>query len=89
MSQSASSRHLSIKAHTHHCLCADLPVSLNVPEAKGAYRRRNGLRETEIGILQEREAEFVILTNGDERASCVEALESKLEYHIHDAASMR
>jgi hypothetical protein len=48
---------------THHLFCADLPIPLYVPKAKCARGRENRLHDVEIGVLQERKGEFVILAN--------------------------
>lgn len=60
--------------HTYHLLRADLPVLLNVPECKSAHRGGDGLCETKIRILQEREFEFVILANRYQCARRIQTL---------------
>ena len=47
----------------YHLLGANLPVFLNVPEAQRAGGRRDSLGQSEIGILEERELELVVLTD--------------------------
>jgi hypothetical protein len=46
-----------------HLFCTDLPVSLDVPESEGASGGCDRLCETEVGVLKEREREFIILTD--------------------------
>lgn len=77
-----------------HLLRANLPVPLDVPEAKRAtgtvssrFRKGraslgcvpgsggNGLGEPEIGVVQERERELIVLADRDERACSVQPLQ--------------
>ena len=58
----------------YHLLGANLPVLLNVPEAQRAGGRRDSLGQSEIGILEERELELVVLADRDQCAGCVQAL---------------
>lgn len=76
---------------TYHLLGGDLPVSLNVPETQSAsvavrsvrsrptrytpYGRRDGLDQSKVSILKERELEPVVLANVHESARRVEALD--------------
>jgi hypothetical protein len=69
----------AIHNKTHHFLCADLPIPLYVPKAQGTHRGCDGLRETEIRILKEREAKFVILANANQCACGIETLGLSLD----------
>jgi len=60
--------------HYKHFLGADLPIPLYVPKAKSAHCGGDSLREAEVRILQEREAEFVILADRNQCAGCIEAV---------------
>ena len=59
---------------TCHSLRANLPVSLNVPEAQGTCGRRDRLSKAEVGVLQERELKLVVLADRDERSGSIQAL---------------
>jgi hypothetical protein len=59
---------------SYHFLGADFPIPLYVPKAKGAHCGGDSLREAEVRILQEREAEFVILADRNQCAGRIEAL---------------
>lgn len=54
-------------------------MALDVPEPESADGRSDGLRQTKVRILQEREAEFVILTDGHEGASGIESLKDPIQ----------
>lgn len=68
---------LAVK-HTYHLLCADLPVSLNVPKAKRTRCRCDSLRQTQIRVLQKAEFEFIVLANGNESSCGVQPLYTSL-----------
>ena len=61
-------------SRTDHLLGANLPVSLYIPKAKGAHCWGDSLGEAEVCILQEREAELVVLTDRNQRPGGVETL---------------
>ena len=47
---------------------------MDVPEPEGTEGRSDGLRQTKIRILQEREAKFVILTDEHQGTGGIESL---------------
>ena len=65
----------SIAKFTRHLFGADLPVLLNIPEAKCAGSGGEGLRKSKVCILKEAKFEFLILTNRHKGPCCVQALE--------------
>jgi len=63
-----------LNERTDHLLGRDLPISLNIPEAQGTTRRRDGLRQSEIRALQEAKVKFVILTYIYQQAGRIQTL---------------
>lgn len=59
--------------HAHHFLRTDLPIPLDIPEAKCTHRGRDRLSETQIGIFKEAEREFIVLAY---RHQCPRGVES-------------
>lgn len=56
-----------------HALGADAKVPLDVPEAEGRHDGADGLRDAEVGDLEEGEGNLVGLDDGDE-GSCLISL---------------